>query len=183
MKRISLFLLASMFSFGCANRAYGQDYQKIADSTPWTWAPERASITDSFLKFPNTYQVELIRKKDKYDQIIVRLVDNGKELVAWQGHQRSVFCLKGDVLVYADFNSSTSGCIVIAYDLKKQKRLWKTDLNGLGPIDHFEYANEVNLEIISKEAVRVFGNEFAGQYLEIVDLKTGKTVGHRMYKK
>jgi hypothetical protein len=183
MQRVPTFCLASILALICANLAYGQDYQKIADATLWTWAAERASVGDSFLKFPNTYQVELIRKKDKYGEITIRLVDDGKELYAWEGHYRSVFSLTSDVLVYADFMASRTGCSIIAYDLKKQKQLWKTALKGLGPIAHFRYSNSVNLEIIKNDVVRVFGNESAGQYLEIVDLKTGKTVGHRQYKK
>jgi hypothetical protein len=181
MNHIS-FLVASVFSLACVTSVSGQDYQKMADATAWSWSAERASVGDSFLKFPNTYQVEMIRKKNKYGEITIRLVDDGKEIVAWEGHNRSVFSLNGDVLVYADFLSSRTGCSVVAYDLKKQKQLWKTGLKGLGPIPHFGYSNSVNLEIINNDAVRVFGNESAGQYLEIVDLKTGKTVGHRQYK-
>ena len=93
-----------------------------------------------------------------------------------------MFSLNGDVLIYADFMPSRTGCSVVAFDLKKQKQLWKTNLKGLGDIAHFRYANSVNLDIINDDAVRVFGKESAGQYLEIVDRKTGKTVGHRKYK-
>ena len=181
MKRCALFGALTL-SLACTNFSYGQDYQKIADSTPWTWTAERASVSDSFLRFPSTYQVELIRKKNKYGEITIRLLDDGKELVSWEGHYRSVFSLQGDVLVYAAFHPSSTGCAVVAYELKNKKQLWKTDLKGLGPIDHFRYSNSVNLEIINNDAVRVFGNESAGQYLEIVNLKTGKMVGHRVYK-
>jgi hypothetical protein len=177
------FLFASIFSLACVASVAGQDYQKIADSTPWTWAAERASVSDSFLKFPNTYQVELIRKKDKIGVVTIRLLDDGKEVFGCVGHYGSVFALSGDVLAYADFGPGRSGCSVIAYDLKQKKQLWKTDLKGLGSIPHSRYANSVNLEFIDNATVRVFGNESAGQYLEIVDLKTGKTVGHRQYKK
>jgi len=163
--------------------SFGQDYQKIADATAWSWSAERANVGDSFLKLTNTYQVELIRKKNKYGEVTIRLLDDGKELVAWEGHIRSVFSLNGDVLVYAEFPTSSSGCSVVAFDLKTKKQLWKTSLKGLGPISHFGYSNSVNMEIINNDAVRVFGNETAGQYLEIVDLKTGKTLGHRKYKK
>lgn len=179
----STFLVASIFSLVCAGIGTAQDYQKIADATAWSWSAERASISDSFLKFPNTYQIELIRKKNKYGEITIRLADDGKEIVSWEGHYRSAFSLNGDVLVYADFYPSRTGCSLVAYDLKNKKKLWKIDLQGLGPIDHFRYSNSVNLDIINNGAVRIFGNECAGQYLEIVDLKTGKTVGHRTYKK
>ncbi len=177
------FLVASVFSLAFVTSVSGQDYQKIADATAWTWTAERASVSDSFLKFPNTYQVEMIRKKNKYGEITIRLLDDGKELVAWEGHYRSVFSLQGDILVYAAFHPNSTGCAVVAYDLKNKKQLWKTSLKGLGPIAHFRYSNSVNLEIVNNDAIRVFGNESAGQYLEIVDLKTGMTVGHRTYKK
>ena len=183
MKRFFLFVVASVFSLASPHLSFGQDYQKIADTTHWSWSAERASVGDSFLKFPNTYQLELIRKKNKYGEITIRLLDDGKELVAWEGHYRSVFSLSGDVLVYADFYPSRTGCSVVAYDLKNKKQLWKAELKGLGSIDHFEYSNSVNLDILNNDAVRVFGNESAGQYLEIVDIKTGKTVGHHKFKK
>jgi hypothetical protein len=182
MKHLS-FLVASVFSLACVTAVSGQDYQKTADSTAWSWSAERASVSDSFLKFPNTHGIELLRKKNKYGEITIRIMDDGKELVAWEGHYRSVFSLIGDILVYAEFHPSSSGCSVVAFDLKNQKQLWKTRLQGLGPIAHFRYSNSVNLEVINNDAVRVFGNESAGQYLEIVDLKTGKTVGHQKYKK
>jgi hypothetical protein len=179
----NLLLSATVVLLACVGSASAQDYQKIADSTAWSWSAERASVGDSFLKFPNTYGIELIRKKNKYGEITIRILDDGKELVAWEGHHRSVFALQGDVLVYAAFHPSSSGCALVAFDLKAQKQLWKTSLKGLGPIDHFRYSNSVNLDIINNDAVQVFGSESAGQYLEIVDLKTGKTVGHQKYKK
>jgi hypothetical protein len=177
------FLVASILSLACVTSVFGQEYQKIADATAWTWATERASVSDSFLKFPNTYQVELIRPKDKFGVVMIRLLDDGKEALAWAGHYGSVFALSGDVLVYADFHPNRNGCSLIAFDLKQKKQLWKTDLKGLGPIPHSRYANAVTLEFIDNATVRVFGNESAGKYLEIVDINTGKTVGHRTYKK
>jgi hypothetical protein len=182
VKRFSV-LVASILLLACINVTYGQDYQKVADATAWKFSPEQASVTDSFLKFSRDYQVELIRPKNKFGEIIIRIVDDGKELCSWEGHYRSVFTLSGDVLVYAEFFPSRTGCTVVAYDLKKQKQLWKTPLKGLGDIAHFRYSNAVNLEIVNSEAVRVFGKESAGQYVEFVDLKTSKTVGHRVYGK
>jgi len=182
MKRIIL-LASTVLLLAGATSASAQDYQKTAADTAWSWSAERASVSDSYLKFPNTYGIELIRKKNKYGEITIRIMDDGKELVAWEGHNRSVFTLQGDVLVYADFHPSSTGCSVVAFDLKAKKQLWKTQLHGIGPVTHFRYSNLVTLEIINNDAVQVFGNESFGQYLEIVDLKTGKTVGHRKYKK
>src|ERR1017187_564693 len=93
------FLFASIFSLVCATSVFGQDYQKIADATAWSWSAERASVSDSFLKFPNTYQVELIRPKEKIGIVTIRFLDDGKEVFAWAGHFGSEFALSGDVLV------------------------------------------------------------------------------------
>src|SRR5471030_3185229 len=107
MKRVPTFSLASILALFCTNLAHGQYYQKIADATAWSWSAEHASVGDSFLKFPNTYQVELIRKKGKYGEVTIRLLDDGKELLAWEGHHKSVFALNGDMLVFAEFHPSS----------------------------------------------------------------------------
>ena len=166
-----------------ANLAHAEDYQKVADATAWKFSQEQAGVADSLLRFSKDYQVELIRPKNKFGDIIVRLVDDGKEISSFTGHYRTVFRSSGEVVVYANFLPTRTGCTLVAFDLKKQKQLWKTPLKGLGDIAHFGYMNAVNLEIVNNEAVRVFGNETAGKYVEFVDLATGKTVGHRKYGK
>lgn len=182
MKRVFVLQLAVVVSLACHHFANGQDYQKVADSTAWKFSQEQANVTDSLLRFSKDYQVELVRPKNRFGDITIRIVDDGKEVVAWEGHYRSVFASSGDLLVYAVFGPTRTGCALVGYDLKAQKQLWKTNLKGLGDIAHFGYSNSVNLDVINNDAVRVFGNESAGQYLEIVDLKTAKTVGHRTYK-
>jgi hypothetical protein len=82
---------------------------------------------------------------------------------------------------YADFTPYSSGCTVIAYDMKAKKQLWKTDLKGLGPISHTKYRNAVILEV-KDDVIRVLGQESAGKYLEYVDLKSGKTVANRVFQ-
>ena len=183
MKPISSFVTASLLTLGCASYSHAEDYQKLADATVWKFSQEQASVFVSLLRFPNEYQVELIRPKNKFGPLTIRLVNDGKEIYSWEGHARSVFTANGEVLVYAEYSPSRTGCTVVAYDLKKQKQVWKTPLQGLGPIDHFYYANSVNLEVVNNEVARVFGKESDGQYLEFLDLKTGKTVGRRVYGK
>ena len=111
------------------------------------------------------------------------MVDNGAEAVSFQGNYGTVFVLSGDTFIYADYYPSRTGCSLVAYDLKTRKQLWKTALAGLRPIDHFQYSNRVNLDVFNKEVVRVFSQESAGRYVEFVDMKTGKTVGHKVYGK
>src|SRR5437868_5839913 len=116
MKRISSSVLAMTFSLVYASFANAQDYQKVADATAWKFSTEQASVTDSFLRFSKDYQVELIRPSNKFGEITIRVVDGGKELVAWTGHYRSVFTSSGNVLVYADFGHSRTGCTLVAHD-------------------------------------------------------------------
>ena len=177
------FFSAIVLVFACIPTAHAEDFQKLADATAWKFSQEQAVVADSLLRFSRDYQVELIRPKNKFGDIIVRVVDDGKEVFSVTGNYRTVFRSSGDVVVYADYMPTRTGCTLVAFDLKKQKQLWKTDLKGLGPVAHTGYSNAVNLEIINNEAVRVFGNEAAGQYVEFVDLNTGKTVGHRRYGK
>ena len=82
MKRVLTFSLASILALFCTSLAHGQDYQKIADETAWKFSPEQASVTDSFLRFSKDYQVELIRPKNKFGEITIRVVNDGKEVVA-----------------------------------------------------------------------------------------------------
>ena len=55
-------------------------------------------------------------------------------------------------------------------------------LKGIGPVTHSKYSNEVWLGVLDADTLIVHGNESFGKYVEIVDRKTGKTVGHKVFK-
>jgi hypothetical protein len=88
--------------------------------------------------------------------------------------------VRGKVLYYADYNPYTTSCAVVAYDLENRKQLWNTSLQGLGPIEHTVYHNAVQIGF-DGGALCVYGQESAGKYVEYVDLKEGKTVGHKIF--
>ena len=115
-----------------------------------------------------------------FGRVVIRILKDGGVVHFFEGHKGTVFAVGDGVLYYADFGPITSGCAVVAYDLKAKKQLWKAGLKGLGPIGHSRYSNAVNLGL-DKQAVCVRGRESAGRYIEYVDLKTGKTVGHKVY--
>ena len=83
----------------------------------------------------------------------------------------------------AHFARGATGCRAEAYDLKVGKTLWGTDLKGLGGVGHSQYTNNVWLEPVNDEVFAVYGDEAFGRYIEIVDMKTGKTVGHKIFTK
>ncbi|HKB02715.1 MAG TPA: hypothetical protein VKD90_10875 [Gemmataceae bacterium] len=160
----------------------GPNYQKLADEAPWR-APESGDDFRRCLAHElNDYQLEVVRKKEGRWEVTIRVLDGGKELYAWDGHLDSVFFARGDVLYHADYGPISSGCAVVAFDLKAKKQLWKTSLKGLGPIHHSKYRNQVRMDRINGEVFAVYGRESAGRYVEILDLKTGKTVGHKVFK-
>jgi hypothetical protein len=155
-----------------------EDYQKKADEAPWSWSDERASPEGAAKQLPDSYAAE-VERHDSGD-VTIRILKDGNIVHQFRGHYRTVFAVRDDVLYYAEFDPIVTGCALVAYDLRKQKRLWKTDLKGLGGIAHSKYRNAVNLSL-EKYAVCVRGQESAGNYIEFVDLKSGKTVGHKVY--
>ena len=59
------------------------------------------------------------------------------------------------------------GCAVAAYDLETGKRLWRTELEALGPVSHKQGFNHVQMESIDQVLV-VRGWEEAGKYVEVL---------------
>lgn len=74
-----------------------------------------------------------------------------------------------------------SGCDVVAVDLEKSRQLWRSRV-GFGPTNHSWYANEVAMNM-GDDVVVITGNETAGAYIAIVDIKTGKLLGRKNFPK
>jgi hypothetical protein len=157
------------------------DYQKVAGDASWDWRPERADVLYSAMNAPKEYTIEVVRPKDKFGEPTIRFIRDDKTLYSLAGHAQTTFVIDGSVLYYADYSQYASGCALVAYDLKDQKQLWKTSLQGLGPIAHFRYRNEVAVEAVP-DAILVRGKESAGKYIEYVDRKSGQTMGHKIFK-
>jgi hypothetical protein len=156
-----------------------EDYEKKAKEAPWQWSDERATPQGAAKHLAPRYEAEVEQHGTPWD-ITIRILKDGTVVHFFRGNFRTVFAVRDDVLYYADLDPICSGCAVVAYDLRKHKRLWKAQLKGLGPVDHSKYRNAVNLSL-EKYAVCVRGQESAGNYIEYVDLRTGKTVGHKVY--
>ena len=112
---------------------------------------------------------------------------DGKKVYDWPLPALSVFFVNSNCVVYhAVFRNSSTGCKVVAYDLKGRKAACGgLHLKGLVAVgDYDEYSNKVRLERVNDEVLAVYGDEvFYGRYVEIVDMKTGKTVGHKVCPK
>jgi hypothetical protein len=129
------------------------------------------------------YQVEIVYAKGHPGRdLFLRILDEGKEIFIWKCHPETVFTRRGNVIYLADFRGTSTGCKLLAFDLKERKSLWNTNLKGLGPVAHFEYSNSVEIET-DADYVVVRGFEDKGTYAEKVDPKTGKTVASKVTRK
>lgn len=179
---VAAFLLATL-SIVIAAPAPGNKYQEMADDMAWDWPKEKASLKYCTAHYKGAFELEMeVAAEQVARSTLLKFKDaEGKKFFSLLAHANTVFVEKDNVLYYTDFSPYSSGCTVVAYDLQTSKELWKTDLKGLGPIKHFKYHNAVVLDI-KEGALRVQGNESSGKYVEFVDMKTGKTVGHRVFK-
>jgi hypothetical protein len=157
------------------------DYQQVANDVAWEWHPERSGLLNSLLTAPPEYDITVTRPKDTFGELTIRFKTGEKTDYSWTGHLDTMFLVNDKVLYYAEYNPHSDGCTVAAYDLADKKELWKTRLKGLGPILHFRYSNAVEMDFFGY-ALRIYGDESAGKYVEYVDLKEGKTVGHKIFK-
>jgi hypothetical protein len=122
------------------------------------------------------YRVEVIHPKDTWGRdLTLRVFDGGMLVGAWEVHPNTVFTRLGDVLYLADYHPIASGCAVVAYDLKARRPLWRTHLQGIGPVKHSKYRNRVRIETDGRMLI-VRGDESSGRYVEVLDVKSGRTV-------
>ena len=157
------------------------NYQKMADQAKWL-PPEKQGLLGCLASELDDYRVEVIRRKGGWGDVTIRVVDNGKPILAWSGHLGTVFLERDGVLYYADFCPGAPGCAVVGFDLKVRKRLWRSNLKAMDVKINSKYWNDVRLEPVNDEVLAVYGKETAGRYVEIVDRKTGKTVGHKIFR-
>jgi hypothetical protein len=174
-------LLACAAVLATALTAAADDYQQKANNASWEWHPERSGLLYSVQAAPQDYEITVVRPKDTFGEFTVRFKVDDKTSYSWQGHLDTPFLVRDKVLYYADYNPYSDGCAVVAYDLANKKQLWKTNLQALGGIDHTKYHNTVEMDF-DGDALRVYGDESAGKYVEYVDVKEGKTVGHKIFK-
>ena len=157
-------------------------YQRLADKAEWRWSDAESDVRFSASHAGHDYTVELTQDTRFPDGgLFIRLIARGKPVYSWRGHKRSVFVVRGSELVYADYNPSAAGCRLVAVDLRTARVLWKSNLEGVDRLSVFGSENYVAMSRYDCKTVAVWGWETDGRYLELVDLKTGKTVGHKVF--
>lgn len=155
------------------------DYQKMLDRTGFHFQVNEASIMHSILRTPNEYTSRIEHVPAKY-QLSYSIRKDDEERFKIEAHEHSVFRIHNDVLYYSLGHYSSSGCQIVAFDLGKKAELWKVSVKGIGPVLHSAYRNIVTLDV-NDDVVTIHGHESFGDYIECLDIKTGKTVANRTY--
>jgi hypothetical protein len=170
-------------------RTRSDGYQHMLDGDAFQFSDERASTLYSLSQFGGYCELRMISEPRKRDEIEFQFFRDGKKLVEYPGSMQSVFCEDRDVLYFAHFVSWTSGCSVTTTDLKTGKKIWETELSAIGLQMHSLYSNRVTMSLYElngvdqdgEGSVWVTGHEANGNYVEILDRRTGKCLAHRIY--
>lgn len=155
------------------------------DKTPqWRWEASQSSLLwcvyhqITYSRDPKlTCEITSPNTGNPLQHFKVRILSSGEELCAFDAHPLTVFIRKEHMLYVADFHYISTGCSIIAFDLKQRKQLWKTNLKGLELKGNDKYSNAVNLQY-EKDQLIVYGKESAGRYIETLDPATGKTLSN-----
>ncbi len=148
------------------------------DQWHWKWSEGKSSVFHYFVNSPSAYKTSLVRSgAGRFGPITIQISKSGELLFELKGHEKSVFVIKDDTLVYADYSEYSTGCKLIAIDLSRKKKQWEKRLKGIGRVSHSEYTNRINMEIRKNDVV-VYGNELSGQYIEVVRIDDGKEKFH-----
>jgi outer membrane protein assembly factor BamB len=114
----------------------------------------------------------LIRFKEK--KIEVEISANKWFIENANGDNTVKTILKDNVLYVASYHWISTGSALHAYDATTGKPLWTGDVRQMNT-SHSEYYNTVYLTMFEDKLI-LEGNEAHGNYLQILDAKTGKSL-------
>ncbi|MCE9562098.1 MAG: hypothetical protein K8U57_08590 [Planctomycetes bacterium] len=165
-------------------------WQKVLEEEKFSYSGSRTGVMYSLSQFRADCKIHMIYDPQKGWGVDFKFERDGKEILAISGHKESDFRVARNVLYFAHFPASTTGCVVTAHDLKNGMKLWDTKLSAVGSMTHRYYRNSVTIELSGlNEAdqdgegiVRITGRESYGDYIEILDSSTGKVLAHKIYR-
>jgi hypothetical protein len=169
-------------TFGAEPMKDAAYYQNQLDRADWRWDESHEGLVYSMTQSAREYRIEMIRLPRADDHLTIRFLKGTRLVCSWDGHFQSVFVQEGNTLVYAQFEPTRGGCTLVAVNFDTGQDLWRTNLKGVvDQAGHSLYSNRVQL-YASDDSIMVLGMESRGNYAEIVDMKTGKTLAHRLYE-
>jgi hypothetical protein len=184
-----------------AQRLYGDDmlaqtWQKRIDrQSSFEFREEEANVLASLRRYGGNCQIHMVFDRTKVEPWKFSFVREGRTVLSLDGHEYSVFRTDADdpfleekpvrenTLYFAHFCPGSCGCVLAAYDLATGKRLWSTELKAVGSFDHSLHVNRINMRVFrGDDVVWIAGSESSGNYVEIVDARTGRILAHRVFK-
>ncbi len=152
-----------------------------ARAVAWSLDPE-ATVLD-YVRAVRGYDVALIHdgKTGGFHDLRIEIRKAGKLVFGWTGHEETPLLVDGDVLVFSDHSAIASGAAIVAVDLTTGTQRWRTPLDGIGPVHHSQYRNQVRLERVGQVVV-VQGLEASGRYVALVDAATGAALANDVRK-
>jgi hypothetical protein len=145
----------------------------------------QSGVITSLRQCDGDVRIHLIYDPKDWGKLTFKFERDGKEVLSLYGHTASSFFICDHVLYFAHFSACSTGCAVAAYDLTTGKTVWKTRLSAVRPGWHSAYSNKVAMELVGSKGegvITVIGREAYGDYIEILDMLTGKVLAQRVYR-
>ncbi len=154
------------------------------NSLPWLWRsaqvagqPERGLSMPTFRN--GTTLIE-VRSREAGGLEVVQTDDGKTEWTTTLPDRAAALAWAGDVVV-AHYDPIASGTQVTRLHAETGATVWTTPLQGMGPIDHSRYRNDVQTQIAAGK-IWVYGWESAGAYVEVLDLQDGHQLQHALVR-
>lgn len=183
-----LALIIAVTTFGnvsCERRRVA--YQKTLDAMPFHFNDDEANASYSMKQCDDKWHVQTIAAPGS-GMVTFKFTCTNNQILSLEGHSQSVFRIGDNTVYFAHFSPTKTGCAVAAYDLDNGKEVWRTELEGIGKVSHEQYRNRITIDLPDKDDKRghvvwITGNETSGDYVEVLDRKTGKQLAHRVYRR
>jgi hypothetical protein len=167
-------------------------WQRFLDSQTFTFLDRGSKLLECIVAYSGPGQLHLIQDPGRKPELSLAVVVNGNETLKLACHQDSVFVATTTTFILADFDWRQPGCHLIALDLKTGMELWRSvELSVFGPFGFSAYGNKVSITPSGRNVVQgeepgsaliVHGRESFGDYITVVDSKTGNVLAHRTYR-
>ena len=183
---VSLILVSMLFLHAWNADRETRKFQQIAETMERYKPGDHDDIFHSLARAPTladcAYQIEFPEPIgiSFNEEMTVRVVRDGKTMYSWDSNKDCGYLISGDQLVYSGYPRGDCGCTLSGIDLKTGQCVWRNNLQAVGQCSHSGYSNHVVMGFADGH-IFVHGCEGYGDYIEVVNFATGKTVAHRVF--
>jgi outer membrane protein assembly factor BamB len=134
-------------------------------------------------------RVEVPPGSSKVFTVSLRRAD--KTIFSFHAHTGTTFFLHGKIFFYTDYRPDAPGGDIVAVDPTAGEEIWRTTLDSITTGDsQTSCENRISFNICqeshdnwktSVDRLEAFREEGGQRYLQLMDLDTGKTIGHHLY--